>query len=287
MATGWRWRGTIGGVLAVASVAASGGAWAQDVAALPDAPRNLLFGEAQQQAPVPQRLQMDGPLCPLQGNGAPPADVPMACQEPEERVQPIISRKDTGPLNSKEKGELAVKDVIDPFNLLAVAGYAGFSVALNAHSAYGPGFKGWGKLTGYSFVEDAQGEFFGTFLIPSLVREDPRYRRMPGRPFGRRLLHAVAHTVISEHDDGRPMPNYATLLTYPISAELSNLYVPGVQTDSRSTGLRVVVGLASDPVGNIVAEFLPDIARHVHIHALFFQEILNQVATGGSAPNVM
>jgi hypothetical protein len=110
---------------------------------------------------------------------------------------------------------------------------------------------------------------------------------MPGRPVGRRLVHAIAHTVVAEHDDGRPMLNVATLATYPISAELSNLYVPGVQTDMRSTAKRVAIGLASDPVGNIVAEFLPDVAKHVHIHVLFFQEILNQVATGGSAANVM
>ena len=62
--------------------------------------------------------------------------------------------------------------------------------------------------------------------------------------------------------------------------------MPGVQTDSVSTVKRISIGLATDPSGTIVAEFLPDFARRIHIHVIFIQEILNQVITGGTAPNV-
>ncbi len=200
--------------------------------------------------------------------------------------KPVLGSVNLRPLGAAQKGRLAIRDVVDPFNLLTIGGYSAVAVASNAHSAFGSGLKGWGRLTGYSFVEDAQGEFFGTFLISSLAHEDPRYYRVPNAPVKRRILHALAHTWVSQHDDGSPMPNYATLLTYPISAELSNLYVPGVQTNSVSTVKRIAIGLASDPSGTLVAEFLPDVARRVHIHVIFIQEILNQVITGGTAPNV-
>ena len=200
--------------------------------------------------------------------------------------QPIVSSRAVRPLDAEGKAKLAVRDTVDPFNLLTITGYSAAAVGSNAHSAFGPGLAGWGRLTGYSLVEDAQGEFFGTFLISSLTHEDPRYHRLPNAPVRRRILHALEHTWVSQHDDGRAMPNYATLLTYPISAELSNLYVPGVQTNAVSTIKRVSIGLATDPSGTIVAEFLPDVARHIHIHAIFVQEILNQVITGGTAPNV-
>jgi hypothetical protein len=75
------------------------------------------------------------------------------------------------------------------------------------------------------------------------------------------------------------------LLTYPITAEISNLYVPGVPTNLPSTAKRVGVGLATDPSGTLVAEFLPDVAKRLHIHVIFIQEILNRVATGGTAPS--
>lgn len=205
---------------------------------------------------------------------------------PENPIQPFVNSRFAGPLTSRQKGMLAIRDVTDPFNLLTLTGYSAFAVAANAHSAYGPGLKGWGRLSGYSAVEDAQGEFFGTFLICSLAHQDPRYHRLPNAPLKRRVLHAIGHTFVTAHDDGSRMPNYSTLLTYPISAELSNLYVPGVPTNLRDTGERVGIGLATDPSGTLVAEFLPDIAKRIHIHVIFIQEILNQVVTGGTAPNV-
>jgi hypothetical protein len=85
---------------------------------------------------------------------------------------------------------------------------------------------------------------------------------------------------VSQHDDGRPMPNYATLGTYVISAELTNLYVPGIETDGASTVKRIGIGIASDPAGAIVAEFLPDVAKRIHIHIVFVQEIVNQMVVG-------
>lgn len=205
---------------------------------------------------------------------------------PENPIQPIVTTKQIRPLTPGEKGLLAVRDTIDPFNLMTITGYSAIAIGINSHSAYGAGIGGWGRLSGYTFVEDAQGEFSGTFLICSLTHEDPRYHRLPNAPVARRLLHALSHTWVSQHDDGTPMPNYSTLLTYPISAELSNLYVPGVPTNLPSTARRVAIGLATDPSGTIVAEFLPDLAKRIHIHVIFIQEILNQVASGGTAPNV-
>ena len=76
------------------------------------------------------------------------------------------------------------------------------------------------------------------------------------------------------------MPNYAILLMYPIAAQISNLYVPGLQTNARSTGLRILTGYALDPVNNLIIEFLPDVARHIHIRVIFVQQIINQVAVG-------
>ena len=74
------------------------------------------------------------------------------------------------------------------------------------------------------------------------------------------------------------MPNYAILGTYPISAVISNLYVPGLHTDPRSTAARVAVGLASDPADALINEFLPDVAKRVHIRIVFFQQILNNIS---------
>lgn len=202
-----------------------------------------------------------------------------ACER-QDPLQFIVEPGPVAPLTPTQKAVLAGRGVINPFNLLTIAAFSGISVAANAHSAYGPGFHGWGLLMGYSLVEDIQGETTGTFLLPVAFHEDPRYHRLPGQPFTHRLLHALGHTVLSQGDDGHIMPNYATLINYPLSAEISNLYVPGIATNGPSTVKRIALGYATDPVGAIVAEFLPDVARRVHIHIIFAQQILNQIATG-------
>jgi hypothetical protein len=75
------------------------------------------------------------------------------------------------------------------------------------------------------------------------------------------------------------MPNYATLLTNPICAEISNLYVPGINGNGPSTVERIMTGYATDPIDNLVTEFLPDVARRIHIRIIFVQRVLNQVSS--------
>jgi hypothetical protein len=182
------------------------------------------------------------------------------------------------PLTTAQKGWLAVHDVKDPGNLATIAYSSAITVALNPHTGFGPGFGGFARASMYSLSEDATQEFFSTFVVSYLADEDPRYRRMPTASVAHRLLHAVAHTVISQSDSGRTMPNFAALSAYPISAELANLYVPGLQTDGRSTTDRILTAYATDPVDNIITEFLPDLARHVHVRVIFAQRLLDQMS---------
>jgi hypothetical protein len=252
----------------------------------PDAPSAVLLAsnaEAEDSDEDGQNKRSALPPCPpavpatSPGAASSPPPTPCANQNP---LRIVINSDQRQPLTSRQKAYLAGRDIIDPFNLIVIGAEAGFGVGLNAHSAYGPGFKGFGRLAGYDLIQDAQGEVIGTFLIPSLVHEDPRYRRMQNATVKRRILHAFERTIIAQHDDGRPMPNYATLLTYPISAELSNLYVPGVQDNARSTAKRIGLGFATDPAGSLIAEFLPDFARRIHVRSVFIQQIVNQMANG-------
>jgi len=250
---------------------------------LPDAPSALLAASLPAGADTadadPQNTRHKLPPCTDLDFKAAPGQIRPPCRE-ENPIQPIVSSSRVKRLTVTDKGVLAYRDVIDPFNLITIAGTSAITVAAQSHSAYGPGFKGFGELTGYSLTEDIIGETLATFAIPSIAHEDPRYHRMPGRPFGRRLLHALAHTWVSQHDDGRTMPNYAILLTYPIAAEIFNLYVPGIATDAPATGKRILVGLATNPADDIVSEFLPDVAKRIHVRIVFVQQIMNQVALG-------
>jgi hypothetical protein len=202
------------------------------------------------------------------------------CQQ-QDPIQFIVEPGPVKPLTPTQKAILAGRGVIEPFNLITIVGSSGISAGISPDGAYGPGFwHSWGEQIGYSLAEDIQGEATGTWIIPALAHEDPRYHRLPGHPMGQRILHAIGHTVLSQSDDGRIMPNYATLINYPLSALIDDAYVPGVDTSASATAKRIAVGYATDPVGAIVAEFLPDVAKRIHIHIVFVQQILNKIATG-------
>ena len=74
------------------------------------------------------------------------------------------------------------------------------------------------------------------------------------------------------------MFNYATVVGSAIDEGISDAYVPYRTTDWASTSARYRVMLATDPIGNLITEFVPDLARHVNIHAIFVQRIINQMA---------
>jgi hypothetical protein len=182
------------------------------------------------------------------------------------------------PLTPEEKGWLALRNFLDPFNAVTILGEAAISVGADSHSAYGPGMPGFGRYVGVSYTEDLTGEFFGTFLIPSLVHQDPHYHRMPNASYFRRSMHAIAQVVWTQGDNEKGMLNYANLVGYAIDDEIANLYVPGRQTNAGATTQRYFIGLATSPISNFISEFLPDLASHIHVQVVVVQRIVNQVA---------
>jgi hypothetical protein len=205
--------------------------------------------------------------------------LPKPCSELIYPYQRFLTSNIVIPMTWQQKGYLALHDLADPANIGTILGISAITVGADSHSAYGPGMKGFGKSVGVSLLQDATVQFFGEFAIPVLAHQDPRYFRMPHAPVPKRILYAVSRTVISRSDSGRSMPNYGTLLSYPIDAELANFYVPGIHPDAASTGIRILTGYGLDPVNNLLNEFLPDVASRVHIRVIFVQRILNNIAS--------
>jgi hypothetical protein len=189
------------------------------------------------------------------------------------------------PLTPKEKAWLAVRNVTDPFNAITILGTSAISVAADPDSPYGPGFPGFGRSVGVAYTQDITGEFFGTFLIPSIVHQDPHYHREPTESIKHRIGHAILQVVWTQGDNSKGMINYANLVGDAIDDEIGNLYIPGRSTNLRASAARYGIGLALTPTDNFITEFVPDIASHIHVQAVFVQRIINQVAKsngGGS-----
>lgn len=190
----------------------------------------------------------------------------------------FLTGPEVKPLTPKEKARQATRNVIDPFNAITILGSSGIAIASDADSVYGPGMAGFGRSVGVSYTEDITGEFFSTFLIPSIVHQDPHYHRMPRASVPRRVGHAAMQVLWTQGDNGEGMVNYADIVGAAIEDEIANLYVPGRRTNVPASASRYGVGLATAPIDNFVSEFLPDVARHIHVQIVVIQRIINQVA---------
>ena len=276
------------------------------VSQLPDAPKpqTLVRSKAK---PAPCRVLPDaewagtaaGTMAAAEGTGLagvepvksdtkarPAASSPAAQAEPPPcPPQPLINwfarflnGPQVKPLTAKEKARLAIRNVLDPFNAITILGQSAIAIGSNSDSPYGPGMPGFARNVGVSYTQDITGEFFGTFLIPSIVHQDPHYHRMPNASYIRRVRHAIVQVVWTQGDNGKGMLNYANLVGFAIDDEISNLYVPGEQTDLPASAARYSIGLATAPADNFITEFLPDVARRIHVRIVLVQRIIDQVA---------
>ncbi len=190
-----------------------------------------------------------------------------------------LKSPDAVPLTARDNLHSAVKNIIDPFNLLTIGADAAIGVASDSHSVYGPGVRGIAKYAGVSVTEDMTGEFFGTFLIPSLMHQDPHYHREPYVSLKRRVLHAVTQVVWTQSYTGQPMFNYANIVGGIATAAVSNTFVPGPGRQGYGpTAKRLAIAFAISPTGNLIEEFVPDLASRINLRVVIFQRILNTVS---------
>lgn len=208
----------------------------------------------------------------------------MSCARKFDAFQRFVDSNDIHPLTARQKGILALRNTVDPYNFATISFLSGVAVASDPNSPYGPGFPGFARNFGVAYCETAVSEFFGTFLIPAVTHQDPHYHRMPNAPYPRRILHAITQVAWAQDDFGTPMPNYSVLVTTAVADGLSNLYVPGRRKDWGSAVTRYSTAIATDPIGNFVTEFLPDVARRVNVRIVLIQRVIDRVERGSESP---
>ena len=220
-------------------------------------------------------------------NSSSPAENIMSCQPDIPIFNRFLDTATPLPLTARQKGLLAVKNVIDPGNLLTIGGLSAITIATDSHTADGPGFRGFAKNAGVSLSQDMTGEFFGTFLIPSLVHQDPHYHRMPNLSVRRRILHVIDSVVIAQSDQGVPMFNYATVVGTICTNSWATSTFQAASISFGASAARISTSLATDPIGDAITEFVPDLARHVNVQVVIVQRLINRVAIaeGGTAPS--
>ena len=161
------------------------------------------------------------------------------------------------PLTSKQKFELAWKTTLDPVTFAFSAAIAGGLQASNDFSGYGQGAQGYGKRFAATYADFTTSTFLGSAILPSLLKQDPRYFYKGSGSTRSRILYAIANTFICKGDNGRWQTNYSNILGSIAAGGISVLYYPkstrsGLELTFETAGVKIATSAAT----NLLQEFL-------------------------------
>jgi len=159
------------------------------------------------------------------------------------------------PLTSKQKFELAWRTTLDPVTFLGSAAVAGVQQWQNNFAEYGQGADGYAKRFGANYTDGFLGIMIGGAVLPSILRQDPRYFYKGTGSVRSRILYAISTVAICKGDNGNWQPNYSNMAGTFAAAAISNAYYPA---NDRGVGLTIdnaLIGLGADGVDSLLQEF--------------------------------
>jgi hypothetical protein len=161
------------------------------------------------------------------------------------------------PLNTRQKFQLAWKSTIDPVTFGITAATAGIEQGQNHFAGYGPGIAGYGKRFGATYGDLVSGTFIGGAILPSILKQDPRYFYKGTGTFRARLLYALVQSVICKGDNGRWQPNYSNMIGSLAAGGISNLYYPpSDRSGAALTFETALIGIGATAAANVLQEFV-------------------------------
>lgn len=173
------------------------------------------------------------------------------------------------PLNARQKYELAWKATVDPATFLVTGVIAGAQQATNAYKGYGQGAQGYAKRYGATYGDIIIGTFIGSAILPSIMKQDPRYFYKGTGSTKSRFWYAISNAVICKGDNGKWQVCYSSLLGSLAAGGISNAYYPESDRGVGLTFQNFGIGIAATAGVNLLQEFvLPKLTSHKPAKAL-------------------
>lgn len=191
--------------------------------------------------------------------------------EEQQRVLGVIPNfyvtyvADAAPLSSRQKFQLAWKETIDPVTFGVTGAVAGFEQAADYYSGYGPGAQGYAKRFGASYADNVIGTFIGGAILPSLLKQDPRYFYRGTGTIRSRVFYAIATAVICKGDNGRWQANYSNIAGNFVASGIANAYYPASDRGGTLTLESALIGIGASSGAALLEEFLvPKLTPNFH-----------------------
>jgi hypothetical protein len=175
---------------------------------------------------------------------------------------------DAAPLTAKQKFKLAARTLVDPVSFGLTAAAAGLEQATRQFNGYGQGAQGFAKRYGAAYTDGVTGTMIGSALLPSLLKQDPRYFYKGTGTRRSRILYALAMSVTCKGDNGHWQPNYSGIIGSLAAGGISNLYYPPQDREGATlTVENALIGIGTTAAANILQEFVirkltPNLPNH-------------------------
>jgi hypothetical protein len=163
---------------------------------------------------------------------------------------------DAAALDTRQKFELARRSTFDPVTILLTGAVAGLQQAQGQFEEYGQGAQGYAKRFGASYADTITGTFIGSAILPSLLKQDPRYFYKGTGSTRSRILYALANSVICKGDNKRWQPNYSNIAGSFAAGGISNLYYPSDDRGVAFTFENGLIAIGEGAAANLIQEFL-------------------------------
>lgn len=204
---------------------------------------------------------------------SPPPQQQMAAATPPRSVTPV-GPEEKGPqfpapyqrLHKSDKFKIFLRFTYSPYTFAGAAFDAGLAQAFGSWYSYGGGMQGYGKRYGAALADTESSAFFGRFLFPVLLHEDPRYLRSNSERTMPRIEYALSRVLVTHDDSGRKRPNLSLMFSAVASSSLANSYYPRENRGFGDTMARAGGGLLSTAEMNLLREFWPDINKKLLKH---------------------
>jgi Carboxypeptidase regulatory-like domain len=167
----------------------------------------------------------------------------------------------TAPLTTGMKFRLALKVSHDPITVAGIAFMAGIKQASDTPD-YVQGMKGYSERFSATAADGFSDIMIGGAILPSLLRQDPRYFYQGTGTTRSRLRHAIFAPFICKGDNGRWQPNYSSMGGDLASSALSNLYYPETNRGAGLVFSSFAVSTAERILSTVAQEFV--LGRFTH-----------------------
>ncbi len=169
------------------------------------------------------------------------------------------------PLTTDQKFKVVARSSFDYVIFPWYGLLAGISQAQNSEAGYGQGAAGYGKRYGAAFADSTIEGFMTSAVLPSLLRQDPRFYQSSNGRFLHRLGYAVSRIVITRSDSGGEQFNYSEIFGSAIAAGIST-YSYHPHSDRTLSNTVGVWGsqVGYDTISTVIKEFWPDIRKKLH-----------------------